>query len=325
MESRHDGYRLAMNPEQFKPALAKARKALVAGLRPLYDEEFANPTDMPPRLFHFTDVEGLVGIIQSRTLRASLAYALNDPSEVSYGTEVARTLLDSHRVHVSPEFSQKVAALLDPANAQSLAPFTVEPYLVAFCDSADQAIHWLHYGRSGYGLAIAFDAAKLASAVDGQWALFRVVYDLIEQRSVVVQVVETASRIAEEQLDASGHSPFLDAGVRDLAAYTAATFIRVITPRFKNPAYKAEREWRLASIESNRRPDDEKAPVFRFRCCAGRVVPFLDIPLTPAMITDIVLGWSSPMSPGDVGLHTLVREALGKEISIVRSEVPVRM
>jgi hypothetical protein len=39
-------------------------------------------------LYHYTSAEGLRGIIQSRCLHASLAYLLNDASEVSYGCEI---------------------------------------------------------------------------------------------------------------------------------------------------------------------------------------------------------------------------------------------
>jgi hypothetical protein len=35
-----------------------------------------NPTDRPPVLFHFTNVGGLLGIVKSNTIWASLAYSL---------------------------------------------------------------------------------------------------------------------------------------------------------------------------------------------------------------------------------------------------------
>ena len=38
----------------------------------------------PKTLFHFTDCEGLIGIFKEKTLRASLATALNDASETKY-------------------------------------------------------------------------------------------------------------------------------------------------------------------------------------------------------------------------------------------------
>ena len=46
----------------------------------------------PKTLFHFTDCGGLIGILKERCLRASLASALNDTSEVAYGIEMAKRI-----------------------------------------------------------------------------------------------------------------------------------------------------------------------------------------------------------------------------------------
>ena len=43
----------------------------------------------PERLYHFTDCAGLIGIFEKRTIWASLATSLNDPSEVRYGLNLA--------------------------------------------------------------------------------------------------------------------------------------------------------------------------------------------------------------------------------------------
>ena len=40
-------------------------------------------------LFHFTSTEGLVGIVTSKSLRASLSSSLNDASEGTYARDLA--------------------------------------------------------------------------------------------------------------------------------------------------------------------------------------------------------------------------------------------
>lgn len=53
-------------------------------------KQSASSTDSrPERLYHFTDCAGLIGIFEKRTLWASLATSLNDPSEVRYGLDLA--------------------------------------------------------------------------------------------------------------------------------------------------------------------------------------------------------------------------------------------
>src|SRR5688572_19128424 len=53
----------------------------------------ASSTDArPERLYHFTDCSGLLGVFENKTLWASLATSLNDPSEVRYGLDLACSL-----------------------------------------------------------------------------------------------------------------------------------------------------------------------------------------------------------------------------------------
>lgn len=65
----------------------------------------------PPILHHFTDSSGLFGILDTHTLRASLATTLNDCSEVEYGVNLAKTVLSQLRSG-SPSARARVATRL---------------------------------------------------------------------------------------------------------------------------------------------------------------------------------------------------------------------
>jgi hypothetical protein len=58
----------------------------------------------PPTLFHFTDCDGLVGILTTKTLRASLATSLNDASETKYAISRLRSRLEARSIRLSPDF-----------------------------------------------------------------------------------------------------------------------------------------------------------------------------------------------------------------------------
>src|SRR5258707_4849852 len=51
--------------------------------------------DDPRTIYHFTDCDGLIGILQSKSIRLSLVTALNDLSEIKIGLSRVRTLLSS--------------------------------------------------------------------------------------------------------------------------------------------------------------------------------------------------------------------------------------
>ena len=65
--------------------------------------------NLPEHLFHFTDCQGLIGILRSRSLRASLATSLNDRSEIEYGKTLVTDLVGdktgSPKVRVGTEIS----------------------------------------------------------------------------------------------------------------------------------------------------------------------------------------------------------------------------
>ena len=73
----------------------------------------AAPTDRPQPLYHFTDCAGLVSILTSGTLRASLAVSVNDPSEVQYGITRARQLIGSSAITLKTLSHAHVAELLN--------------------------------------------------------------------------------------------------------------------------------------------------------------------------------------------------------------------
>src|SRR6266571_5259447 len=54
----------------------------------------AYSTAAPTQIYHFTDCDGLIGILKAKTLWASLATSLNDRSEMEYGRVLAREIVD---------------------------------------------------------------------------------------------------------------------------------------------------------------------------------------------------------------------------------------
>src|SRR5512145_591718 len=104
-------------------------------------KQAASSTDpRPERLYHFTDCAGLIGIFEKRTVWASLATSLNDPSEVRYGLDLACDLFRKGSI-TATNFSldgmdKLVAARADESRA----------YIVSFCGNLNLAGQWLHYG-----------------------------------------------------------------------------------------------------------------------------------------------------------------------------------
>ena len=79
--------------------------ALTGGRLPTVDRILS--TAPPPRLFHYTSPEGLIGIAKSKTLWATYVRFLNDAKELHHAVDVAQNLIKNlleapvHRNHYS--------------------------------------------------------------------------------------------------------------------------------------------------------------------------------------------------------------------------------
>ena len=171
-------------------------------------KQAASSTDpRPERLYHFTDCAGLIGIFEKRTIWASLATSLNDPSEVRYGLDLACDLFQ-RRIVTATNFSLEgidklVAARADESRA----------YIVSFCGNLNLAGQWLHYGRAGSGVAVGFYPERLTQP---PYDLFRIVYRQEAQVEAIRTIVRTIDEclgellptiVEEGQRDASRQLP----------------------------------------------------------------------------------------------------------------------
>ena len=278
----------------------------------------------PPRLYHFTDCQGLVNILRSHSLWASLATGLSDDSEVRYGVDRATGLLeDAPRIDRS--FRERIQHYLDPKNAFTKKPFEFDAYVISFCANAARSVHWLHYGRSGTGCAIGLDASTL---VEKPFELAPVLYDENAQDKFLTSIVEAvwqcATKYGIDRRNSSASTVLFD-----VAAHSTAAHIWMAAPMLKSPAFSNEEEWRLITYDvrnhDRQRHSDEVPIETRFRVVAGRIVPYLQYTLAQLPVTEIILGASAPMAVGDPALKVLLRETVGsKSVEITKSTVTVR-
>lgn len=298
----------------------KAKDDLVDASSEPLNERF-NPPDRPASLFHFTDATGVAGILQARSLRASLAASLNDPSEVIHGIQTARNYIDGYTGPNDVGFVRSIGPLLDLSNVPSHLRIELSPYVISFCARTDRALHWLHYGRSGTGAAIEFDGNAIRKS---PFDLVRVLYDLTEQTTFIESIINATATRLVSALPSVQETERVD--LTKVAAYIAAGRLRAVASLMKHPAYREEEEWRLIThdVRGERVDPDRPTPLpFGYRVVAGRVVPYQDLVFDHLPATGIVLGFSSSMALDDPGLKELLKNA-GLDLPIARSDVPVR-
>jgi hypothetical protein len=82
---------------------------------------------LPPRGFHYTTGEGLIGIIESGSLRATQIARLNDSKEFIYsGEELQKAIQEHRKTGISPQSDfifSKMLSLLEQPNSEIAGAF----------------------------------------------------------------------------------------------------------------------------------------------------------------------------------------------------------
>lgn len=300
---------------------------------------------LPGTLHHFTDVGGLMGIVQERTLHASLATTMNDSTEITHAVNRVMSMLDTPNSSPKGLSVNFVKECLAGKRRVGRLPTEQKHYVVSFCGGIEHALHWLHYGRSGTGMALGFDSGELMRVA--QFKLRPVIYDPAQQDEILRGLVQRFDDFYLKHVDFYVKHASADAATKlnEMCSYTLSAFVGQVASMFKHQSFSSEDEWRLVLPEGDpmdevdEGPDDPNPPEAslyqtRFKTnAAGRLAPYKVVEFKNEKhfkgrfpLTSIVFGASAPMKCDDQAVRVLMqgdRDTFGRvEISV--SDVPVR-
>ena len=182
------------------------------------------------KLYHYTTPEGISGIINSKTLRLSNVWFLNDSKEQEYAKD---RVIDA--INCKSKQSEGWEKTLEQYWA---------PRVCVFClsESSDSLEQWRGYG-SGSGFAIEFDGDKIRKIVEecDEKILFeQVKYGLDANKDAIDKLVEKMGTSNEYQ----GIEKIFKAWDSNLEFAQLSAFT-------KHEAFANEKEWRFAKNVEN--------------------------------------------------------------------------
>jgi hypothetical protein len=218
------------------------------------------------QLFHYTDLNGLRGILKERGLWLSHISTLNDPLELKYGQELVVKELDKRIVEEADinlrEFYNSIKI-----SVGSFGKFIHQVFIACFCESENLLSQWRAYSKNGGGFSIGFhiddnslinyDKDNLDKAYKP--LLRKVVYKPSEQKVLIDEYLESIlegykkgiTGIISGTVEENHHSAVMGS--------QASNILLDLILSFKNPAFSEEKEWRLINvILGNDEPDKLK-------------------------------------------------------------------
>ena len=313
-------------------AAEDARQA--AGIDRQLDELYGrlqrpNP-HIPQYLFHFTDPQGLLGIVEGNSLWASNADFLNDSSEPSYAWSVLKAFLDEFSFSLPSGSAAKTAMngfwdwAMNMHKAQG-------PHVYVFCLSEhdDLLSQWRGYGAQGAGYAVGFSGPRLAEllqAGQGNY-LIKVVYDESQQKQEAKDVFEEMVSIIDKA--EKTHGPISNtsggdntASIVDRLRWAVLSEIIRLRAKFKTPAFGEESEWRVVQFVHPRASN----PAIHFRVGVEVVKPYLELELgkDKLPIEQVRIGPTLDPTLARQSLDLLFAKREHKNVTIIESTVPYR-
>jgi hypothetical protein len=224
---------------------------------------------VPTFLYHYTNHDGLLGIVNSRELWASEVGYLNDAKEF-------HTALDMALERLENELPPLGLFTLDPRHsprqlaAKNLWHFTRKAtaersrvFVASFCSTGDLLSQWRGYSGGSYGVSIGFDADQLKQvALRKGFCLGKCIYDREVQNRMISEVTETAIKRM------LSHNDQHEKTCRDFVG----TLSRIAV-LFKNDAFFEEDEWRLSFSTDTADQTD-----VRFRRGRSTLIPYVTLP-----------------------------------------------
>ena len=200
---------------------------------------------LPEFLYHYTTAGGFAGIIESGEIRGTNFSFLNDSTEMGYGIGVAKRLLETASDDGDAPRTKEI--LRFAGSVVGLATHGKEYYVACFSTLCDDLNQWRGYSTTGDRYAFAFEPGKFNRETFVTFG--PVVYDEVDQAARLRGPIDELRGVVNGEKDFDALQAQLPA-VEIIGTVLADRLVRDLV-FFKDPAFRAESEWRAVRMLPN--------------------------------------------------------------------------
>ena len=194
-------------------------------------------------VYHYTNANGLIGIVNSKQLWATKIQYLDDKSELIHAFSVAESII--HRMKRETN-NDHVEELLERIPEDFERVEHVNVFVFSFSSVRDLLSQWRAYCPDG-GYALGFDPRVIEKLANRQGFKFvKCVYNEKEQESIVERNLKDHLSSFQENLKTAKNGEEKDRLIVD-SSRQAVGMLASVSPIFKHPSFMEEQEFRLVS------------------------------------------------------------------------------
>jgi hypothetical protein len=290
-----------------------------------------NPYDidnLPERLYHYTNADGMLGILSSRKLWATHYSFLNDYNEFEYAKGLIRDTL----MNFLEDSENDVAIKTNWKIFEDQFKY-YNTFLVSFSTAKDRLSQWRAYANYCKGYSLGFRTENIGLATPpkerSQTFIIRpVLYDPLVQREIIEDTIrQTILEINKMPEPFKGPYHYSSEFYKLLHW---KSLLSIVT--FKSKHFEEECEWRAIHMQTdfdNLYPDNLE---IRFRSNSEHLIPFIELDLNSEIgdkserfpLNEIVYGPTLNHELAQKSLTLLSKKMLKKNIVIEKSNLTLR-
>jgi hypothetical protein len=293
-------------------------------------------------LYHYTDLNGLIGIVTNQSLFASDIRFLNDSTEFDYGINLSKEIISS----LSNAGNKAIIDnLLDKLDTH----FPEDKYVTCFSSDGDLLQQWRSYAKDGKGVSVGFTFHERHYNLEPDIKSTRIIYNQTDQRDIiencVLGTIEYFNTNFSDWRDEKHNQLVTLCMIRNMADYLSS---------FKHPCFAHEQECRFIYHSENEEyneenPDEGDELKINFRTNGNLLIPYIllqnrykyykdrehlsDAGALPTMvemhkrlpITKIIVGPSLDYEPAKKGIEILLKQHGYSGCAITKSALPYRI
>ena len=196
-------------------------------------------------LYHYTSLDGVRGIVDTGSLRATEIRYFSDAAEMKHAGDQLCSVISFREI-----LEGDGSTLLDQLRAWLSHRLTAGHQLYVGCFTANGNLlsQWRSYCPTAKGISLGFNAAKLcATATRQSWQVGKCIYDPEKQKEIVNTILNEIERLAKERGENTDPAKRHPANsFHDVFEKIETDLLRVAA-LLKHPAFHEEEEWRIVS------------------------------------------------------------------------------
>lgn len=284
-------------------------------------------------IYHYTDLNGLIAILESQSFYCTNINFLNDRKEFNHGVDLVKENINSIKENkdnkeILKHLKTEIDSILD-----------IDRYVTCFSKNGDLLSQWRSYGNQGKGIAIGFAPHEMEESLADEVFGMDIVYNPENQNGIIEEYLKIIPEYFKQ------NKKLFDWGNYNydyLVAKSTIEFIEGALATFKHPSFIEEEEFRI-EYKFDGILNKTKEKEILFRSSDNLIIPYVKLFSkfteekhkpdnekhtdfgTKLPLTEIILGPSLDYEINKVGIEKLLDKTNYKNIEIKESAIPYRI